>query len=81
MRISRSDIAQSALADTGEEIVSVGKAASWQVVAGISAASGIITFCSRFNLSGRFCRMTRPTVVPGAGTFQMTNTARWVRNI
>ena len=30
---------------------------------------------------GTFCRFTRPTVVPGAGTFQITNTVRWARSI
>ena len=41
----------------------------------------MITLLSFFTLSGTFCRFTRPTVTPGAGTFQITNTVRCARSI
>ena len=52
--------------------VNTGKPASAVRVTGTLATSGMITLLSLFTLSGTFCKFTRPTVVPGAGTFQIT---------
>ena len=54
---------------------------SWLCVTGALAMSGMLALLSFFALSGPFCGFARPTVVPGAGPFRITNTVRCGRGI